>query len=184
MSPTFLNHLLDYITSTRLGSRLLLLPPNPPLKLVIVGLDNAGKRTLLRRIATDNNSPPTIITNTNSLETINPHPTVRGAQEWKSPKKLTIGAIDLGGGCPKSYRDACTSYIIDADAVIYMVDAADTDRMVEAMETLHIDLLRAMNGSERITKGPGGVPVLVLGNKIDDEERAGMFFFVFFCIFS
>uniref|UniRef100_A0A6B2LKT7 Uncharacterized protein n=1 Tax=Arcella intermedia TaxID=1963864 RepID=A0A6B2LKT7_9EUKA len=123
-------------------------------KIVFLGLDNAGKTTLLHLLRDD-----------------------RVAQHMPTQKptmeELTVGNIkfrtyDLGGHeiARRLWRD----YYADVSAVVFMVDAAAKERFEESKEELN-DLLAGDDLKN--------IPFLVLANKIDipgsaseDEVRA------------
>ena len=80
--------------------------------IVFVGLDNAGKTTLLYRLKTD---------------------TVRQIDPTEKPhsEELVLGKIrftvrDLGGHV--AVRKTWRNYVTDVDGIVYMVDAADPKR--------------------------------------------------------
>eukprot|EP00826_Nyctotherus_ovalis_P041533 TRINITY_DN419_c0_g3_i2.p1 TRINITY_DN419_c0_g3~~TRINITY_DN419_c0_g3_i2.p1 ORF type:complete len:195 (+),score=49.50 TRINITY_DN419_c0_g3_i2:106-690(+) len=114
---------------------------------VLIGLDNAGKTTLLRRLKDDKytQEKPTII----------PH------MEELTMGKLKFQTFDLGGheNARKLWRNYCTT----AHALIYVVDAAARSRFDSAREELHLvmDMPEISN-----------VPIAVLGNKIDKKGAA------------
>ncbi|MES1917984.1 hypothetical protein MHBO_000019 [Bonamia ostreae] len=123
-------------------------------KIVFLGLDNAGKTTLLSvlkvfiQIFKDGN--------------------VKAAAPTGHPQKDEIQiagvnfiAFDLGGH--KSMREIWESYCADISGIIYLVDAADQERFEESKQELQrILTLESLNN----------VPVCILGNKVDNPYAA------------
>jgi len=125
-------------------------------KILFLGLDNAGKTTLLQMLKTGQlaTAQPTLFPNQEEL--------VMGSVRFRT--------FDLGGHetAQRIWRD----YYAAVDGIIFIIDAADRTRFEEAGEVL-----------ARLLEDPAlaHVPIAVLGNKIDiryaaseDEMRAGI----------
>jgi len=114
-------------------------------KMLFLGLDNAGKTTLLGALSQDRikSCLPTLQPNIQEM-------TLGG---------LTFRTFDMGGH--KCARSLWKDYLVDVDIVVFIVDASDRERLQEAKEEL--DHLLAM---EKIND----IPFLVLGNKIDRRD--------------
>ncbi|KAG7346395.1 small GTP-binding domain protein [Nitzschia inconspicua] len=115
--------------------------------LVVLGLDNAGKTTLLHRLRTGDvrSFPPTD----------RPH----HHTESFECQGLKFQAWDLGGH--EAVRHLWEDYVCESSAVLFVVDASDSDRLEEA--GFELDALIG----EKVVQD---VPVAVLLNKCDLEE--------------
>ncbi|XP_074565199.1 ADP-ribosylation factor-like protein 8c [Curcuma longa] len=116
------------------------------MELSLVGLQNAGKTSLVNAIATGCYSEDMI-------------PTVGFNMRKVTKGNVTIKLWDLGG--QRRFRTMWERYCRGVSAILYVVDAADRDSIPISKSELH-DLLQKPSLS--------GIPLLVLGNKIDKSE--------------
>eukprot|EP00163_Fabomonas_tropica_P033044 TRINITY_DN852_c0_g1_i1.p1 TRINITY_DN852_c0_g1~~TRINITY_DN852_c0_g1_i1.p1 ORF type:complete len:179 (+),score=34.16 TRINITY_DN852_c0_g1_i1:243-779(+) len=116
------------------------------LDLVLVGLENSGKTTLLNALASgyDVDTVPTVGMNVKSIK--------------KGRVKMKIW--DLGG--QSQYRSEWSRYIKGCDCMLFLVDSFDIKRIPEAKKELHTLL-----ENPELEK----TPLLVVSNKIDLEPH-------------
>ncbi|KAM0055287.1 putative small GTP-binding protein [Helianthus debilis subsp. tardiflorus] len=115
------------------------------MELSLIGLQNAGKTSLVNVVATGGYSEDMI-------------PTVGFNMRKVTKGNVTIKLWDLGG--QPRFRSMWERYCRAVSAIVYVVDAADQDNLSTSKSELH-DLLSKPSLS--------GIPLLVLGNKIDKE---------------
>ncbi|KAF6209134.1 hypothetical protein GE061_014878 [Apolygus lucorum] len=116
--------------------------PDKELRILLLGLDNAGKTTLLKKLASEdiNHVTPTQGFNIKTVQS----------------EGFKLNVWDIGG--QKKIRPYWKNYFENTDVLIYVVDSADRKRLEETSfeltELLMEDKLR-------------DVPLLVLANKQD-----------------
>ncbi|XP_028587282.2 ADP-ribosylation factor-like protein 14 [Podarcis muralis] len=112
-------------------------------QILMLGLDSAGKSTLLYKLKFNDvfQTLPTIGFNVEMLET---------------GKDIALTIWDVGG--QHQMRPAWSNYLENVDSLVYVVDSTDNQRLEESKKELEL-LLR----NERIKN----VPVVVLANKQD-----------------
>lgn len=119
------------------------------MRILILGLDNAGKTTILYKL----HSPSAVV------HTV---PTIGFNVESVSYKNIKFQVWDLGG--QTNIRPYWRCYYPDTDAVIFVVDSCDTERLEIARKEL-FGLLE----EEELKKAV----VLVFANKQDKREALG-----------
>lgn len=121
---------------------------NKDAKLLVLGLDNAGKTTILKSLSDEDlkNIKPTEGFNIKNL----------------AMEGINLSVWDLGG--QKALREYWSNYYDNTDSLIFVVDSADEKRLKEAGEEL-INLLK----EPKLHK----VPVLVFANKQDLVHALG-----------
>lgn len=124
------------------------------LNVLVIGLDKAGKTTVLEKIKGMYSDLP-------GMDPDKILPTVGlnvGKIDFSSSKKLIMW--DLGG--QPGLRNIWDKYYADCHAILFVVDASEPDRFEEAKEALDKPL-----GS----RDTFGAPLLVLANKCDKHSQ-------------
>jgi len=118
---------------------------SPPARIMMQGLDAAGKTTLLYKLKLG--------------EVVTTIPTIGFNVEEVAVNNLTLHCWDIGGR--DKIRPLLRHYMNGCSAVILVVDANDRERLDEALETFVKDTLKAFPDET------SEVPVLVMVNKQD-----------------
>jgi GTP-binding protein SAR1 len=117
---------------------------NKEARIVFLGLDNAGKTTLLHMLRDG--------------KFLVHEPTRHPQFEELTIDSITFKAHDLGGH--KAARRLWKQYFANVDGVVFIVDSTDQPRLQESAEEL-----------QALFEEPAlaGVPFAILGNKIDQK---------------
>ncbi|XP_074520591.1 ADP-ribosylation factor-like protein 11 [Halichoeres trimaculatus] len=112
-------------------------------QVILMGLDSAGKSTLLARLLTgqEMETSPTIGFNVGTLDL---------------DKKTSLTVWDVGG--QRSMRPNWRYYLDECKALVFVVDSSDRARMPEAQKAL-----KKILSDEKLR----GIPLMVLANKKD-----------------
>jgi ADP-ribosylation factor related protein 1 len=122
----------------------------PELRVLIVGLDNGGKTTLLEQMKS-------LYLKTSPRKNLKKIPPTVGLNVGRvSYKKWDVLFWDLGGH--KSMREIWENYYDDASAILFVIDSADPSRFSEVKKEVE----RLLSDSRL-----AGIPILIAANKQD-----------------
>ncbi|MBA0653700.1 hypothetical protein Goklo_020843 [Gossypium klotzschianum] len=125
------------------------------MELSLIGLQNAGKTSLVNVVAVIG----LLVFSKTGGYSEDMIPTVGFNMRKVTKGNVTIKLWDLGG--QPRFRSMWERYCRSVSAIVYVVDAADPDNLSISRSELH-DLLSKPSLN--------GIPLLVLGNKIDKPE--------------
>ncbi|GMH50188.1 hypothetical protein TrRE_jg8485 [Triparma retinervis] len=117
--------------------------------IVLVGLENSGKSTLLSVLATGE-----------PVETV---PTIGLSVKVMKKQGITMKCWDIGG--QEKYRGEWGRYTEGCSVILFVVDVADYEKMPTVKKELH----KLVIGAERGNTQP--IPMLILANKIDKSPH-------------
>ncbi|KAL0234258.1 hypothetical protein PCE1_001295 [Barthelona sp. PCE] len=123
-------------------------------KVVIAGLSNAGKTTLVKRLL-----HPEISLHAESA----PPATIGIESSTGTLRGVPFNLVDLSGA--KAFRFHWANYHPIADLIIFVIDAADYDALPEAVQVLKEQIL----DNEKLNH----IPLLIVGNKTDKAGAIG-----------
>lgn len=113
------------------------------MRVLILGLDNSGKTTILKKLCAEDTS---VIMPTQGFN----------AKTIKGPKGVSLNCWDVGG--QKAIRSYWQNYFAGSSCLVWVVDSADERRL----EEVSLELSLAMEDSRL-----AAVPILVFANKQD-----------------
>ena len=119
---------------------------NKRANILVIGLDNAGKTTILNNLCPS--SSPIV-------------PTIGFQVKSFTKNHISFTAIDMSG--QGKYRDLWSHYYNDSDALIFVIDSSDRLRCAVAREELEL----LLNHPTIVSKH---APILFLANKNDLDE--------------
>ena len=132
---------ISFGKSQRLTSKV----EQPEKRILLLGLDNAGKTSILIQYKEKTFMPTAVPTIGLNIEQI----------EFQG---YSLTFWDVGGQAVRLWKH----YFDSIDAIIYVVDSTDKERLIKARDEVH-----------RISRDPqlNGVPYLIMINKCDLEDK-------------
>ena len=122
-----------------------------PVSILVVGLDNSGKTTIIERLKPKKGQINEVV------------PTVGFTVEEVSKGNLSFTVFDMSGA--GRYRNLWECYYDDAEAVIFVIDTSDKLRICVAKDELDMMINNSSIKRRRL-------PVLFIANKMDVQGAA------------
>ncbi|CAI4229004.1 unnamed protein product [Auanema sp. JU1783] len=119
------------------------------MNIIVVGLDNSGKTTILNQLKAPETRAAHVV------------PTVGYSMSTFTNENFLFNAFDMSG--QSKYRTVWESYYSKCHAIMFVVDSSDRLRMAVARDELWI----LLDHKDINTKK---VPILVLANKMDEKD--------------
>uniref|UniRef100_A0A0K0F582 ADP-ribosylation factor-like protein 6 n=1 Tax=Strongyloides venezuelensis TaxID=75913 RepID=A0A0K0F582_STRVS len=117
--------------------------------ILVLGLDNSGKTTILNHLKEPESQNVTIV------------PTVGYSTEKFTNANFTFTAFDMSG--QSKYRNLWEMYYKNIQGIIFVVDSADRLRVAVARDELWI----LLDHKDIMHKK---IPILIFSNKVDEKE--------------
>merc|ERR1712170_134513 len=124
---------------------------------LVVGLDNSGKSTIINYLKPD------------KTKSIDIAPTIGFSVDQFEILGMKVTCFDMSG--QGKYRDLWENYYSQVDAIIFVLDASDKLRLAVAREELNILLEKLSKNSETGTLN-NNFTLLFLANKMDLPDSA------------
>lgn len=116
------------------------------LSIVVCGLDNSGKTTLLNALKPE------------SKRTTAVNATIGYNVEMFQKGKVSFTAFDMGGA--RKFRDLWSSYYHNIDGIVFVIDSSETLRLCVVKDEIE-EMLEHPDVKSR------KIPLLIYGNKMD-----------------
>lgn len=128
---------------------------------LLIGLDNGGKTSLLYLLKEGKQVGITISTVGFNVETVRPPTFSRGGTVSRGSAEMTVCDAGMRGGASQSYFHALRRYAEFGDAVIWVIDSGESDRFQESMDELRMALKMFDEGGENASQKPNPRPLLM-----------------------
>ncbi|CAD2219455.1 Arf/Sar family, other [Angomonas deanei] len=135
--------------------------------IIVCGLDNSGKSTILNHFKPDKEKSETInatLGYTTEQLTLKYTPLKQAGGDQPKARTVECTAFDMGGA--KKFRTLWESYYNGVDGVVFVVDSADALRMSVVKD----EIQQMLENADLSSGDAAGVPVLFFANKMDIQN--------------